>query len=134
MKYSGDPVDLKDRDIFIVTVPTPVNQYNRPDLTLLHLANETVGSVMKPGAIVVYESTVYPGCTEEECVPVLEGLRAVTMGAAYQYFREEQIGSIEPGKRADFVLLSHNPLEVLQEDLRDIQVAATFKDGTRIWP
>ena len=71
---------------------------------------------------------------KEECVPVLEGLRAVTMGAAYQYFREEQIGSIEPGKRADFVLLSHNPLEVPQEDLRDIQVAATFKDGTRIWP
>lgn len=72
LKYSGDPVDLKDRDIFIVTVPTPVDQYNRPDLTLLHLANETVGSVMKPGAIVIYESTVYPGCTEEECVPVLE--------------------------------------------------------------
>ena len=55
-----------------MTVPTPVDQYNRPDLTLLHLANETVGSVMKPGAIVIYESTVYPGCTEEECVPVLE--------------------------------------------------------------
>ncbi len=72
LKYSGDPADLKDRDIFIVTVPTPVDQYNRPDLTLLHLANETVGSVMKPGAIVIYESTVYPGCTEEECVPVLE--------------------------------------------------------------
>ena len=72
LKYSGDPADLKDRDVFIVTVPTPVDQYNRPDLTPLYKASETVGKVMKPGAIVVYESTVYPGCTEEECVPVLE--------------------------------------------------------------
>ena len=72
LKYSGDPADLKDRDIFIVTVPTPVDKYNRPDLTPLYKASETVGKVMKPGAIVVYESTVYPGCTEEECVPVLE--------------------------------------------------------------
>ena len=72
LKYSGDPADLKDRDIFIVTVPTPVDQYNRPDLTPLYKASETVGKVMKPGAIVIYESTVYPGCTEEECVPVLE--------------------------------------------------------------
>ena len=72
LKYSGDPDDLKDRDIFIVTVPTPVDKYNRPDLTPLYKASETVGKVMKPGAIVVYESTVYPGCTEEECVPVLE--------------------------------------------------------------
>ena len=70
----------------------------------------------------------------EECVPVLEGLRAVTTGAAYQYFREEKIGSIEPGKRDDFVLLSHDPLDVPKEDLREIQVVATFKDGRRIWP
>ena len=72
LKYSCDPDDLQDRDIFIVTVPTPVDKYNRPDLTPLYRASETVGKTMKPGAIVIYESTVYPGCTEEECVPVLE--------------------------------------------------------------
>ena len=72
LRYSGDLNDLRDRDFFIVTVPTPVDKYNRPDLTPLYRASETVGKVMKPGAIVVYESTVYPGCTEEECVPVLE--------------------------------------------------------------
>lgn len=72
LKYSGNPEDLKDRDIFIVTVPTPVDKYNRPDLTPLYRASETVGKAMKPGAIVIYESTVFPGCTEEECVPVLE--------------------------------------------------------------
>ena len=70
--YSDQLDDLRDRDIFIVAVPTPVDQYNRPDLTPLYGASTTVGRAMKPGAIVVYESTVYPGCTEEECVPVLE--------------------------------------------------------------
>ncbi len=72
LKYSDNIEDLKDRDVFIVTVPTPVDKYNRPDLTPLYKASETVGKSMKKGAIVVYESTVYPGCTEEECVPVLE--------------------------------------------------------------
>ena len=72
LHYSNDPSDLKDRDIFIVTVPTPVDKYNRPDLTPLYKASETVGKVMKHGAVIIYESTVFPGCTEEECVPVLE--------------------------------------------------------------
>lgn len=72
LRYSDDIADLKDRDIFIVTVPTPVDKFNRPDLTPLYNASETVGRAMKNGAILVYESTVYPGCTEEECVPVLE--------------------------------------------------------------
>ena len=72
LTYSDDPEALKDRDIFIVTVPTPVDRYNRPDLSPLLRASETVGKSMRPGALVIYESTVYPGCTEEECVPVLE--------------------------------------------------------------
>ncbi len=72
LKYTGDPEDLKGCDVFIVTVPTPVDKYNRPDLTPLYKASETVGKALRKGAIVVYESTVYPGCTEEECVPVLE--------------------------------------------------------------
>mgnify|MGYP001251396239 CR=1 FL=1 len=72
LRYSSDPEALRERDIYIVTVPTPVDKYNRPDLTPLYKASETVGKVMSPGCIVIYESTVYPGCTEEECVPVLE--------------------------------------------------------------
>ena len=72
LRYTSDPADLADRDIFIVTVPTPVDNYNRPDLTPLYRASETVGKAMKSGSIVIYESTVFPGCTEEECVPVLE--------------------------------------------------------------
>ena len=64
--------DIKDSTIYIVTVPTPVDKNNRPILTPLYKASETVGTVLKKGDIVVYESTVYPGATEDECVPVLE--------------------------------------------------------------
>jgi UDP-N-acetyl-D-glucosamine/UDP-N-acetyl-D-galactosamine dehydrogenase len=63
---------VADCNFFIVTVPTPVDKINRPDLTHLHKASETVGTVLKKGDIVIYESTVYPGATEEECVPILE--------------------------------------------------------------
>ncbi len=64
--------DIRDCTIYIVTVPTPVDKNNRPDLTPLYKSSETVGKVLKKGDIVIYESTVYPGVTEEECVPVLE--------------------------------------------------------------
>nr|WP_199000382.1 nucleotide sugar dehydrogenase [Flavobacterium sp. ASV13] len=71
--YCTDDIEfLKKCDVFIVTVPTPVDKNNRPDLTPLYKASETVGSVLKKGDIVIYESTVYPGVTEEECIPVLE--------------------------------------------------------------
>ncbi|SFF42538.1 UDP-N-acetyl-D-galactosamine dehydrogenase [Fontimonas thermophila] len=72
LRYSSDPKDLADRNLYIVTVPTPVDVYRRPDLTPLMRASETVGRVLKKGDIVIYESTVYPGCTEEDCVPILE--------------------------------------------------------------
>lgn len=64
--------DIKDCNIYVVTVPTPVDRNNRPDLTPLYKSSETVGKVLKKGDIVIYESTVYPGVTEEECIPVLE--------------------------------------------------------------
>ena len=64
--------DIKDCNYFVVTVPTPVDKNNRPDLTPLYKSSETVGKVLKKGDIVIYESTVYPGVTEEECIPVLE--------------------------------------------------------------
>jgi UDP-N-acetyl-D-galactosamine dehydrogenase len=69
---SFDITDIKDCNYYIVTVPTPVDKNNRPDLTPLYKASETVGKVLKKGDIVIYESTVYPGATEEECIPVLE--------------------------------------------------------------
>ncbi|KLE04661.1 Vi polysaccharide biosynthesis protein vipA/tviB [Aliarcobacter butzleri L353] len=72
MKFSLDINDIKDCNIYIVTVPTPIDKNKRPDLTPLIKASETVGKVLKKGDIVIYESTVYPGATEEDCVPVLE--------------------------------------------------------------
>lgn len=69
---SADIHDIKDANIYIVTVPTPVDKHNRPDLTPLYKSSETVGKVLSEGDIVIYESTVYPGATEEECIPVLE--------------------------------------------------------------
>ncbi|MET3035623.1 nucleotide sugar dehydrogenase [Chryseobacterium sp. NRRL B-14859] len=69
---SSNLEDIKQANIYIVTVPTPVDRHNRPDLTPLYKASETVGKVLKKGDIVIYESTVYPGVTEEECIPVLE--------------------------------------------------------------
>ena len=72
LDYSAKPEDLRACNVFIVTVPTPVDRANRPDLTPLVKASETVGKVMSKGAVVIYESTVYPGATEEVCVPVLE--------------------------------------------------------------
>ncbi|OAE09643.1 Vi polysaccharide biosynthesis UDP-N-acetylglucosamine C-6 dehydrogenase TviB [Pantoea sp. OXWO6B1] len=70
--------DIKHCNFYIITVPTPINEYKQPDLTPLIKASETVGSVIRKGDIVVYESTVYPGCTEEECVPVLERTSGLT--------------------------------------------------------
>jgi UDP-N-acetyl-D-galactosamine dehydrogenase len=72
LMYSANPQDLHQAQIFIITVPTPVDMANRPDMTPLIKASETIGNVLKVGDIVIYESTVYPGATEEVCVPVLE--------------------------------------------------------------
>lgn len=71
-RFSADVNDIKDCNVYIVTVPTPINEYKSPDLTPLKKASEMVGKVLSRNDIVIYESTVYPGCTEEDCVPVLE--------------------------------------------------------------
>ncbi len=76
--YSFDPSDLNNVNYFIVTVPTPVDNFKKPDLRPLISASKTVGQAMKKGDIVIYESTVYPGCTEEICVPVLEQASGLT--------------------------------------------------------
>jgi UDP-N-acetyl-D-galactosamine dehydrogenase len=72
LSFTSDVRDLKRCRVYIVTVPTPIDEYKRPDLTPLVKASESLGTVLKKGDVVVYESTVYPGCTEEVCVPILE--------------------------------------------------------------
>jgi UDP-N-acetyl-D-galactosamine dehydrogenase len=72
LSFSSNPVDIKNADFYIIAVPTPVTQNNIPDLAPLIGASRTVGRAIKKGAVIVYESTVYPGCTEEVCIPILE--------------------------------------------------------------
>ena len=78
MKLTDDITALKSSNVYIVTVPTPIDKYNKPDFKPLISASETVGKVLSPGDIVVYESTVYPGATEEICIPVIEKLSGLT--------------------------------------------------------
>ena len=80
---STNIVDIDDCNLYIVTVPTPVDKNNRPDLTPLIKASETIGKVLKKGAIVVYESTVYPGATEEVCIPVLEKVSGLSFNVDF---------------------------------------------------
>jgi len=72
LSYTTNLDDVKDCEVFIITVPTPIDKHKRPDLTPLEKSSEAVGSILKRGDIVIYESTVYPGATEEVCVPILE--------------------------------------------------------------
>jgi len=81
LTFTCDPLRLASCNIFIITVPTPIDRFKRPDLEPLRLATETVAQWLKEGDLVIYESTVYPGATEEFCVPILEkisGLRYAT--------------------------------------------------------
>jgi UDP-N-acetyl-D-galactosamine dehydrogenase len=89
--------DIADCNYFIVTVPTPVDKNNRPDLTPLFKSSETVGSVLKKGDIVIYESTVYPGVTEEECVPVLERVSGLQFNV--DFFAGYSPERINPGDK-----------------------------------
>ncbi len=89
--------DLQSCNYFIVTVPTPVDKNNRPDLTPLYKASETVGKILKKGDIVIYESTVYPGVTEEECVPLLERVSGLKFNV--DFFAGYSPERINPGDK-----------------------------------
>ncbi|MGC6433458.1 MAG: nucleotide sugar dehydrogenase [Crocinitomicaceae bacterium] len=94
---SANLEDIKDSNYYIVTVPTPVDKHNKPDLTPLYKASETVGKVLKKGDIVIYESTVYPGVTEEECVPVLEKVSGLKFNV--DFFAGYSPERINPGDK-----------------------------------
>lgn len=94
---SSDLRDISDANIFIITVPTPVDKNNRPDLTPLYKASESVGKVLKKNDIVIYESTVYPGVTEEECVPVLEKISGLKFNK--DFFAGYSPERINPGDK-----------------------------------
>ncbi len=97
LRFSADPADLGACKVFIVTVPTPIDRAKRPDLTPLRRASETVGRALSRGAVVVYESTVYPGCTEGVCVPILEAVSGLKVNE--DFFVGYSPERINPGDR-----------------------------------
>ncbi|MDB2615906.1 nucleotide sugar dehydrogenase [Luminiphilus sp.] len=99
LEVTVDSLRLQECSVFIITVPTPIDEVNRPDLSLLISASETVGGALKSGDIVIYESTVYPGCTEEICVPVLEEISALTFNK--DFFCGYSPERINPGDKVN---------------------------------
>jgi UDP-N-acetyl-D-galactosamine dehydrogenase len=99
--FTCNPDHLSSSNCFIITVPTPIDNYKRPDLTPLIKASEIVGSLLKIGDIVVYESTVYPGCTEEDCVPVLEKISGLRFNK--DFFCGYSPERINPGDKEHYV-------------------------------
>lgn len=99
IKFTANPDDLKDCHFHIIAVPTPIDEHKLPDLTPVLSASETVGKILKKGDYIVYESTVYPGCTEEDCVPVLEKFSGL------KYIEDFKVGfspeRINPGDKVN---------------------------------
>ena len=132
---SSDLSDIQDATYYIITVPTPVDKNNRPDLTPLYKASETVGKVLKKGDIVIYESTVYPGATEEECIPVLEKVSGLKFNE--DFFAGYSPERINPGDKEHTV---EKILKVTSGSTPEIgqQVDALYKSvitaGTHLAP
>lgn len=98
LRYTEHLDDLRDANVFIVTVPTPIDKHKHPDLTSLIKASESLGKVIKRGDIVIYESTVYPGATEEDCIPVIERVSGLTFNV--DFFAGYSPERINPGDKA----------------------------------
>jgi UDP-N-acetyl-D-galactosamine dehydrogenase len=111
--------DIKGCNYYIVTVPTPVDKNNRPDLTPLHKASETAGKVIKPGDIVIYESTVYPGATEEDCIPMIEKVSGLKYNI--DFFAGYSPERINPGDREHTV-----------ERIRKVTSGSTPETGEKV--
>ncbi|AQP45783.1 nucleotide sugar dehydrogenase [Tessaracoccus flavus] len=97
LSFTADAADIADCTVFIVTTPTPIDEHKRPDLTPLLSATRTVAAVLKPGDVVIYESTVYPGATEEDCVPILEEISGLTFNE--DFFAGYSPERINPGDK-----------------------------------
>jgi UDP-N-acetyl-D-glucosamine/UDP-N-acetyl-D-galactosamine dehydrogenase len=120
LRFSATLDDIRSSNVFIVTVPTPIDAAKRPDLTPLVRASETLGKVLKPGDTVVYESTVYPGCTEEVCVPILERVSGLTFNR--DFFAGYSPERINPGDK------QHRVTSILKVTSGSTPATADFVD------
>jgi UDP-N-acetyl-D-galactosamine dehydrogenase len=121
LQLSSDPADLADCNVFIVTVPTPIDAQKRPDLSALMAASRTVGAAIGPGGVVIYESTVYPGATEEDCVPVVAQVSGLT-------FNRDFFAGYSP-ERANPGDPTHRLANIVKVTAGSTPQAADFVDG-----
>jgi UDP-N-acetyl-D-galactosamine dehydrogenase len=131
LRYSSDPEELAAANVFIVTVPTPIDEYKQPDLTPLERASELIGRILKRGDTVIYESTVYPGATEEVCVPVLERVSGLKFNVDfYAGYSPERINPGDKQHRVSSIrkVTSGSTPEVA--DLVDTLYGQIIKAGT----
>ena len=133
LQFTDVVQDLAQANVYIVTVPTPIDEYKSPDLTPLVRASETIGSVLKKGDVVIYESTVYPGATEEVCVPVLERVSGLRYNQDfYAGYSPERINPGDKAHRVSTILKvtsgsTPEVADMVDALYRDIIVAGTFK-------
>ena len=133
LTYSNSLSDLKACNVFIVTVPTPINEHKQPDLTPLIKASETIGKILKQGDIIIYESTVYPGATEEDCVPVLERVSGLTFNKDFFCgYSPERINPGDKEHRVTTILKvtsgsTPETAEIVDQLYRSIIMAGTHK-------
>nr|WP_156905208.1 Vi polysaccharide biosynthesis UDP-N-acetylglucosamine C-6 dehydrogenase TviB [Neptunomonas japonica] len=133
LKFSDDVNALKQANIYIVTVPTPIDQHKKPNLTPLIKASEMLGSVINKGDIVIYESTVYPGATEEDCIPVVESVSGLKFNR--DFFAGYSPERINPGDKEHRVTnilkvtsgSTPEISEIVDQLYREIIIAGTFK-------
>ncbi len=134
--YTSNFEDLKQAHFHVVAVPTPIDEHNNPDLTPLYKSSETIGKILKPGDYVVFESTVYPGCTEEDCVPIMERLSGLKMGPDFKIGYSPE--RINPGDKEHTVekilkVVSGNDPEAAEVVARvygEVIVAGVFQAST----
>jgi len=136
LNYSSDVAELKSANVYIVTVPTPIDEHKQPDLTPLEKASEMLGSVVSKGDIVIYESTVYPGATEEVCVPIVEKVSGLTFNKDfYAGYSPERINPGDKEHRVTNILKvtsgsTPEIAETVDQLYRSIIVAGTHKAGS----
>lgn len=133
LKCTCDPRDIKDCNVYIVAVPTPIDKDHKPDMSKLYAASETVGKAISPGDIVIYESSVYPGATEEECVPIIEkvsGLKySIQFFAGYSPERINPADKVHTVEKIVKVTSGCNPevAEIVDRLYRSVLENGTFK-------
>ncbi|MDT7526307.1 nucleotide sugar dehydrogenase [Pseudidiomarina sp. GXY010] len=129
--FSANFDDLAEANVYIVTVPTPINKHKQPDLTPLYKASETIGKYLKKGDIVIYESTVYPGATEEDCVPVLERVSGLTFNQDfYAGYSPERINPGDKEHRVTTILKVTSGSTPAVADFVDSLYASIITAGT----